>query len=124
MATSRPLPKANTVSRHLVLCAVALALLVGVAAAGQSTWTRGRYLDGMEVDFIEVTLGTTEPERQRAPVHTHAYALYGYFEEDVNLPRDRLTLCGSQVRSDGTVFRWKLWAADRTEPACPEIEGS
>lgn len=120
MATSRPLPKANTVSRHLVLCAVALALLVGVAAAGQSTWTRA----DTWTDFVGVTLGTTEPERQRAPVHTHAYALYGYFEEDVNLPRDRLTLCGSQVRSDGTVFRWKLWAADRTEPACPEIEGS
>ena len=85
----------------------------------------GEYLDGMEVDFVEVTLGTTEPEHQRAPVHTHAYAdaFYGYFEEDVDLPRDGLTLCGSQTRSDGTVFRWKLWPSDRAEPQCLEIEG-
>ncbi len=85
----------------------------------------GEYLDGMDVDFTEVTLGTTEVDRQRAPVHTHAYgdAFYGYFEEDVNLPRGGLTLCGSQTRSDGTVFRWKLWPADRSEPECPEVGG-
>jgi len=121
MATSRPLPKANMIARPLVSCTVALASAGGVSSAGPSARTRvdswkdkfrlehsqlwidtmsgtceptirpgGETLDGMEAGFIEVTLGTTEPERQRAPVHTTCL----------------------------------LRAADRTEPACPEIEGS
>ncbi len=85
----------------------------------------GAYLEGMEVDHVVTHVGTTTTERQRAPVDTHAYAegFHGYFENDFDLPRQGLTLCGREVRSDGTVFRWKLWPADGPEPACSQVEG-
>jgi len=101
----------------------------------------GDYLEGMVVEYREIPLGgvSFEDKSGQGPVLTETFdkgdkgpgdvalvayadAFHLYTDDSIPLPSRGNDLCGCEQRSDGTVIAWKIWPADKKEPACTKID--